>query len=323
MKVLITGGSGYLGGRLCEFLDSQGCYQLLSGSRRVAETAGSESGRSCQAVLTDFSDAQQLQQLCQNLDAIVHLAGMNAGDCSRADEAMLAQDVKATQTLLDAAIQQGVRRFIYLSSAHVYGNMSGLINEDTPTLNTHPYALNHLSKENLVREATQKGVIEGVVVRLSNAFGPPQNVHANCWMLLVNDLCRQGVVNRRLVLKSSGEQKRDFVSITQVCSILEYLLTLPKASLNSDLFNVGGQNAMTVFDMASLISHRFTEAAGFQPTIERPQPEKHELSQTLDFSIHRLLGNGYTTPPENGVNHELDALIQFCLREFKLNATVN
>lgn len=139
---------------------------------------------------------------------------------------------------------------------------------------------------------------------------------ANCWMLLVNDLCRQGVVERRLKLNSGGQQKRDFVAIDQVCSVLEHLLTMSIQKPFNRVFNLGGQNSLTVFQMATLISERFKVITGFKPPIEKPSLEVSDAVEPLDFSIHRLVNSGYTAPPKLIFQQEIDALIQFCLREF-------
>jgi UDP-glucose 4-epimerase len=65
-----------------------------------------------------------------------------------------------------------------------------------------------------VRFMHERGDIEGIVIRVSNSFGAPAHQHANCWMLLVNDLCRQAVSTGQMTLRSSGIRRRDFVTLT-------------------------------------------------------------------------------------------------------------
>ncbi len=121
-----------------------------------------------------WDDPAQLESICHEVDAVIHIAGMNAGDCVRANVMELSADVKATENLLKAAIQSKVKRFIYLSSAHVYGTVdSNIITELSPILNEHHYAVNHRIKEKLILDALRNQYFDGVILRLSNAFGVP------------------------------------------------------------------------------------------------------------------------------------------------------
>ena len=119
----------------------------------------------------------------------------------------------------------GVPRFLYFSTAHVYGSsLEGTITEQTCPRNLHPYATSHLAGEQAVLEAAQRGAIRGVVFRLSNAFGAPVSSEVNCWMLLVNDLCRQAVTTGELALRTAGLQLRDFVTLEDVTRAVLHVL---------------------------------------------------------------------------------------------------
>ena len=111
MRVLITGGFGYLGGRLGKFLVSFSEYKVILGSRKNIEP-------SCwppqvRAVQTIWSSDKQLEEICQNVDAIVHMAGMNAHDCAKDPVSAIECNTVATTRLVRAAIRAKVKRFIY------------------------------------------------------------------------------------------------------------------------------------------------------------------------------------------------------------------
>src|SRR5207245_1641136 len=104
--------------------------------------------------------------------------------------------------LTDAAKRAGVRRVVYVSTAHVYGApLAGVITEASCAVSLHPYATSHRAAEDVVRAAHERKTIEGVVIRLSNAYGAPVSEDANCWTLLVNDLCRQAARTKTMVLR--------------------------------------------------------------------------------------------------------------------------
>jgi UDP-glucose 4-epimerase len=152
------------------------------------------------------------------------------------------------------------------------------------------------------------------VLRLSNAFGAPGAVGANCWDLLFNDLCRQVVLSGRIVLRSTGLQRRDFVPLTDVCSAIFHILQFPGATLDGRLFNIGGEWSPTVFEVANLVADRFELRCGVRPQISRPHPSQGETSQVLDYRIDALRNTGFKASTDRIA--ELDGLVSFCEAAF-------
>lgn len=262
-------------------------------------------------VQTCWESPTRLEDVCAGIDAVIHLAGMNAQDCAATPDAALEFNGVATARLLQSAIRQGVKRFIYLSTAHVYASpLSGTISEETCPLSLHPYATSHRAGEDVVRAAHQRGEIEGVVIRLSNSFGKPVHAKADCWMLLVNDLCRQAVTTRQMVLSSSGLQRRDFVPLSDVCHAIRHLLHLPQSGLGTGLFNLGGGWSPTVWEMACLVQERCATVLGYRPGLTRKPANIGEMTADLDYRSDRLLQSGFQ--PSNDRVFEIDHLLEFC-----------
>jgi UDP-glucose 4-epimerase len=266
------------------------------------------------SVITQWDSSESLDNIMRGVDVVIHTSGMNAQDCEDDPDMALQVNGVATSNLLMAAIKQKVSRFIYLSTIHVYGTpLVGKITEDSPTKGVHPYATSHLAGENVVLKESKKGSIEGIVVRLSNAFGPPVYNDVNCWMLLVNDLCRQAVNYQQLVLNSSGKQKRDFVSLTDVCNAIIHLSKCPLDSVDSYLFNIGGNWAPSILEMSKKFAQRYAKLTGILLEIKKNQDDKSLLAETLDYSVEKLINIGFVPSNDNSVNQELDNLIHFCL----------
>lgn len=271
---------------------------------------------------TDWSDEEALETICSGTDVVIHAAGMNAQECAADQVAALEFNAVAAARLLAAAIRAGTKRFIYLSTAHVYASpLVGIISEDTCPRNLHPYATSHLAGENVVLFATQRGQINGIVLRLSNAFGAPVHKDVNCWMLLVNDLCRQAVETRELVLHSSGMQHRDFVTLKDVCFSIESLISRDIGSGESAVLNVGSGVSRTVLAVAQLIQQRCEDVLGFKPVLQKVEAGSDEVHEKLDFRVERLLKLGITV----GVDDikEIDELLQFCNTFFTISQSRN
>jgi UDP-glucose 4-epimerase len=311
MRILITGGFGFIGGRLAVHLTQAG-HQIVLGSR-ITNKAPAWLPQA-EVAQIQWQDAKSLVHTCQGIDLVIHAAGMNAQNCAANPVAALEFNGVATSRLVEAAMRASVPRFIYLSTAHVYDSpLTGTITENTCPRNLHPYATSHLAGEVAVLGANQRGQISGSVLRLSNAFGAPVHSNVNCWMLLINDLCRQAVETHKLVLQTNGLQQRDFISMVDVCRVSEQLV-LSKADLPCmGIFNVGAGQSQTVLEMALIIQQRCKQVLGFEPALLRPTNDINEAPPLLHYQTNRL------TPIANDTNAsitELDSLLRFCHSTF-------
>jgi UDP-glucose 4-epimerase len=313
MRLLLTGGFGYLGGRLAQYLAANGA-EIVLGSRRTLTAP--EWLPNATTVAMDWESQVGLAQICRAVDAIVHLAGMNAADCGHDPVAALAVNGLATARLVEAAVATGVGRLIYLSTAHVYASpLAGIIDESMAPANLHPYATSHRAGEDTIRAVHASGRIEGIVIRLSNAFGAPADAAADCWTLLVNDLARQAVRDGRMTLKSSGSQRRDFIPISDFCRIAGDLLAVSKTRLADGIFNVGSGRSWTVLEMAERVAARFTALTDSACPIFRPEEAVIGQSAELQYKTARMAAAGILLPDASGVDAEIDALLRFCLAE--------
>lgn len=313
VRVLITGGFGFIGGRLAKHF-SQAKHQVVLGSRYIKALPSWLP--SAELARIEWYDEEALESCCTGVDVIIHAAGMNAQDCAADPVAALAFNGKATERLVQAAIKARVGHFIYLSTAHVYANpLVGTITEKTTTNNSHPYAASHLAGELSVINANKSGKIQGTVIRLSNAFGAPVHRNVNCWMLLVHDLCKQAVENRQLVLKSSGLQHRDFVPISYVCQVVGDLVTSNDQSKRWPIVNVGLGVSKSVLEMAVIIRQRCRLALGFDPALTyNNNSSKDESTRLFYMSDHFDLMKD--APRSQHTFIEIDRLLQFCQAEF-------
>lgn len=318
-RILVAGGGGLVGGRLAEHLTGAG-FRVRLGTRDVH--AGFRRPLGVEVVCTEWSDEGRLREICRDVDVVVNAMGMNAGDCVLDPVAALMVNGIYTASLLRAAVTVGVRRFVHLSTAHVYGSpLQGKVSESTCPSNLHPYATTHRSGEEAVLWADRQGDIEGVVLRLSNAYGRPLDPQTRCWTLLVNDLCRQAVEKRGLTLRSDGLQHRDFIPLSSVCGLIGRLCGIDSvASVKSEagapsLFNVGSGTSMSVASMAKLIQSRCESVLGYRvKLVKQPSHEKEEglslryVSENLDQSMIKDGRDNAT---------EIDELLLFCREHFR------
>jgi UDP-glucose 4-epimerase len=309
--LLVTGGLGYVGGRLTEMSAARPGIDVTLTSRRSPASLPATTGAAIAQV--ELDDTSRLAELCRGVDAVVHLAGMSAAECARDPGRAIGAREAHVAALLRAATAAGVPRLVYVSTAHVYGAaLVGRVDEDTPPRPKHPYARSHLAAEEVVRAARARGDIDAAVVRLSNAFGAPASSSADCWALVANDLCRQGVRTRRMVLRTQGHQRRDFVAMSEVCRALLFLCGVPRLAF--DTFNVGGGETPTILDLAQSIAACVEDRLGFRPAV-LPGVEQDSVGEgNLDFRSDRLARQGFEAVP-GAHRAELARLVDFCARE--------
>lgn len=308
MRILITGGYGFIGGRLGQYLHQAG-HQIILGSRNTS--CPPDWLPQAEVAQTNWNDSDALGENCTGIDVVIQAAGMNAQDCTEDPVTALEFNGLATARLLGAAIRTGVKRFIYLSTAHVYASpLIGTITEDTCPRNLHPYATSHLAGENAVLGARQRGQIEGIVLRLSNVFGVPVHQDVNCWTLLVNDLCRQAVQSGKMVLHSSGLQQRDFITMVDVCHVVESLSNHDFDTQRHGIFNVGSGVSQSVLKIAQLIQQRCKRIFGFVPELHRPRPGADEKHGILEYRSDGLASMGVNVNLDYDM--EIDKLLTFC-----------
>lgn len=312
MRILITGGFGLVGGRLAQQLQRNG-HQLVLGSRN--EALPPLWLPEAEVVRCAWNDSSALAEICRGVDVVIHAAGMNAQDSDADPVAALEFNGLATARLCAAAVRSGVKRFIYLSTAHVYASpLVGSFTEASCPRNVHPYATSHLAGENAVLHAGQSREIEAVVLRLTNAFGAPAHKDVNCWTLLVNDLCRQVVTKQRMVLRSTGAQRRDFVALSEVNRAIDHVINLNATQLDDGIFTIGGAWAPRVIEMINLVQARCSAVLGFTPSIIRPDPVENEVSLALDIKVNKLLDTGFIFT--ESVLTEIDTTLVFCRDAF-------
>lgn len=312
-RILITGGFGFIGGRLAQYLSAGSDIEVLIASRENRDIPDwLNKGK---VLRIDWNSSASIAASCRDVNTIIHTAGLNSQECSKEPERAFLVNACYTARLLSATRRQGVSRFIYLSTVHVYDSrLSGQISEQTATANDHPYAASHRAAETLVSYCCRDSGIKPFILRLSNAFGAPISPDVNCWQLVINDLCKQAVQCKQMKIRSTGLQMRDFIPLSQVCTSIGELINNNIESENQQVFNLSSGNSTSIIDMAVNIQSRCHSLFGYSPPIIR---ETSTLPSSKEFLIIR---NDRIKPflnlPLHKNGDEIDNLLRFCSRHF-------
>lgn len=313
-KILITGGFGYVGGRLAKFLQAH--HTVVVSSRKQPTAEQLERHGQPGFVLHD----QLLQKggFPEGVDVVIHLAALNEREVLLSPSEAIKVNIDQTRMVLEQAIAAGVQQFIFFSTAHIYGSpLQGIIDETTLPVPVHPYAITHRAAEDYVLAAQAQGKILSTVIRLSNSFGAPVDPAVNRWTLLVNDLCRQAITQQKLALASNGCQYRDFVSLEDVQTAIQHIIVRREQAPVTGIYNLGSGISMTVLEMAALIAATYREMLGQPIHVSIPEGATPTNEPGLQFSVEKLQSTGWMV--KNDFSKELREMLLFCKRNFTVN----
>ena len=214
-KVLITGGFGNLGSWLSEYFSNMG-YEVFILSKNIRDSIY----RIIQADISDFNDLSgKLKDI--DFDYVIHTASYNEFFHKNYYQKALLVNTLGTRNLIEIFKDKSIKKFIYLSTFHIYGKSSGVINEDTTPNPNNDYASTHLFAEYYLKQFYSTHNFPYVTFRLTNSYGSPKSIDSSKWYLVLNDLAKSAFLDKKIILKGNGKAIRDFIHITDVCSVIE------------------------------------------------------------------------------------------------------
>jgi UDP-glucose 4-epimerase len=250
-NILITGGLGYLGGRMAKYFSDNG-YRVLITTRRLEKDFPKNIPIKTSVIQVNYKSEEQLNEAMKGIDTLLHLAGPDAHTNFEDSDILIKKHVDLTRRLFQSAQRDNVKHFFYFSTIHVYGNnLVGTVTEETKTLPIYPFAIAHLEAEKIVN-GPQKEIVT-TIIRCSNTFGTPYFENEKCWELVVNNFCKSAFQNGRLIINSSGEDYRDFISVGDVVQSIHYLLELNNEKGIQNIYNLGSSNTVRIIDIARRI----------------------------------------------------------------------
>lgn len=209
--ILVTGASGYAGGAVAARLRALGM--------RVV-TAGRAATNDLKMDLADPGSVAALS-LPAGIDACVHAAAMHEVGCREAPHAAYVVNVAGTRALLQACERAGIRRLAYVSTFHVYGRPSGLLDEAAPAVPGNDYGLTHLQAEQLFEWAAHAMGASVDILRPANLYGVPASWSGfDRWTLAPFDFCRQAVRTGKIVLHGQGTAVRNYVDVAHFADVV-------------------------------------------------------------------------------------------------------
>jgi UDP-glucose 4-epimerase len=287
--ILITGAAGHVGGRLFQQLAAEHPGRVRPAFRQQVELPARAKGVS--PVIGDLGDDAVRRAALSKVGTVVHLAtrGHSASQQPTIDN--LRSELSVTCALARAAANQGARKFVFVSSIHVFGDaLVGEVSDDTTPLPSTDYGRSRLAIEN---ELTAIGADTGMqvaIVRMTNTFGVPAFPRQALWDLVVHDLCRQAVLTNQLILNTNGTGYRNMLALTDAVGALAQVVV---RELPSGTYLLAGSATYQLRHIAELVKAQAHLLYAKSPTVEI---NKMDSTQHVHFTLHsRRLSELYAT----------------------------
>ncbi|MFE6867771.1 dTDP-glucose 4,6-dehydratase [Kitasatospora sp. NPDC057692] len=282
MRILVTGGAGFIGSEFVRQLLGAGAtdqitvFDKLTYSGVEANLAPVADHSGYTFVRGDICDAEAVDAVMPGHDVVVHFAAESHVDRSiEGAGPFVVTNVLGTQVLLDAAKKHGVGRFVHVSTDEVYGSISeGSWTEEWPLAPNSPYSASKAGSDLLALAYHRTHGMDVVVTRCSNNYGHYQFPEKVIPLFTTNLLD-----GRKVPLYGTGGNIRDWLHVSDHCRGIELAMRKGRAG---EVYNIGGGTEITNKELTGLL----LEAAGADWSMVEPVADRkgHDLRYSLDIS---------------------------------------
>ena len=299
MRVLITGGAGFIGSHIAEYFQNKAEVRILdnlrSGYRRNLD------GLDVEFIEGDIRDRAAVARAMQGVDYVFHLAAMISvpESMTKITECVDINDTGMIVVLEEAA-RAGVKKLCFSTSAAIYGD-----NPEVPKRETmfpepkSPYAITKLDGEYYCKMFTDTGKLQTACLRYFNVFGPRQDPKS-AYATAVPIFTAKAVANEPLTIFGDGEQTRDFIYVKDIVAANVFMATHEFTGV----YNIAYGGRITINDLAKEIIRLTGSTSQIQYLPERAGDVKHSMA-----AVDKLKGTGFV--PQHSFKEGLAETIRY------------
>jgi len=300
MKILVTGGAGFIGSHIVEHFQGKAEVRVLDNLRSGFKH--NLAGFKCDFVEASILDRDAVRRAMDGVDFVFHLAAMISVPESMQKPIECSEiNTSGTLVVLEEAARAKVTKVVLSSSAAIYGD-----NPVTPKVETmlpepkSPYAVTKLDGEFYCKMFADEGRVPTACLRYFNVFGPRQDPKSQ-YAAAVPIFIDRAVKNEPITIFGDGEQTRDFVFVKDIVAANVFLATKSKAT---GVFNVAYGKKITINELAKTICQLTGSRSEIRHAAARSGDVKHSLA-----SVEKLQSAGFT--PRSNFSDGLQETIRF------------
>jgi UDP-glucose 4-epimerase len=252
MRILITGGAGFVGRHLAEFLLSKN--HMITILDQFSNSTKNEIlyllKKGVTLIEGDITESKSLEQI-KEFDSVVHLAAQINVDASILDpDYTMKVNVVGTENLLKICIKNKIKNFVFASSAAVYGEPKSLpLSEYSATDSISPYGKSKILMENLVKDYSKFFNINCISLRFFNIYGIGQSEE---YAGVISKFLKNIDDSQNLTIFGNGTQTRDFISVDDITMAIEHAI-INLNGKTGDCYNIGSGDNISIKELAELM----------------------------------------------------------------------
>lgn len=249
MKVLVTGGAGFIGSNLVKLLLKEH-YEVVVLDNLSTGVKENLYDLPITFLIGDITQPSDLDRIMPGVEVVFHLAA-SVGRQKSIDFPLEDSQINVIGTIevLEAMLRHGVQKIVYSSSAAIFGELETEdIKEDHPINANSPYGVSKLAAEKLILSYSEIHNIDAVCLRYFNIYGNHQRFDA--YGNVIPIFAKRLFFNEPIIIYGSGEQKRDFVHVDDVARAN---LLAAQSPLKAGVVNLGTGSALSILELAKLM----------------------------------------------------------------------
>ena len=299
MRILVTGGAGFIGSHIVEHFQGKAEVRVLDNLR--SGHLHNLKGLACEFIKGSVLDRPVVRQAVDGVDYVFHLAAMISVPESMQKPIQCVEiNTVGTLVVLEEAARAQVKKLVFSSSAAIYGD-----NPMVPKVETmlpepkSPYAITKLDGEYYCRMFANESRLPTVCLRYFNVFGSrqdPQSQYAAAVPIFIERALR----NESITIFGDGNQTRDFIYVKDIAATNAHFAVNPAFT---GVYNVAYGRRVTVNDLARMILKSANSDAPIRYDLERAGDVKHSLA-----GIDKLRGTGFV--PAGTLEEGLHVIVQ-------------
>jgi len=274
MRVLVTGGAGFIGRHITEYFEDRAEVRVLDDLRSGLKS--NLSGLKCQLIVGSILDRDLVREAMRGVDFVFHLAAMVSvpGSVQKPIE-YVEVNAGGTTIVLEEAARARAKKLIFSSSAAIYGDNQTIPQiESMPADPKSPYATSKYEGERYCCSFTDEGRLPTVSLRYFNVFGPYQHPRIE-YAAAVPAFIEKAIRNEPITIFGDGRQTRDFIYVKDVVAANAFFALKSRAT---GVFNVAWGKPTAITDLAVTVRKLSKSSSTIEYTAERPGDAKHSVA---------------------------------------------
>lgn len=255
-KAIVTGGAGFIGSHIVEYLLSVGWYVKVIDNESAEVRDKFYWNDEAENHQEDICDYESIRPLFNDIDVVFHLAAESRIQ-STLDNPILATQVNTvgTCTILQCSQEAGVKRVVYSSTSASYGLKNKIPNtESMPNDCLNPYSVSKVAGEDLCKMYSNLFGLETVVLRYFNVYGERQSLRGQ-YAPVIGLFLKQKREGNPMTVVGDGSQSRDFVYVKDVVSA--NFLAANTENVSGEIINIGTAKNHSILEIAKLIDSKY------------------------------------------------------------------